>query len=159
MACSVYGAQYLLEGLYQNGEGDYGLQLMTATNDRSWWNMIKSGSTMTMEAWDMKYKPNSDWNHPWGAAPANIITRYVWGITPAEPGFGKVIIKPQLATLSFSKIKVPTIHGPIKAEYKRIDQQHGLFIIELPPGMNGSVILNKTSFPLKPGINRIETKN
>jgi len=32
------------------------------------YNMIKNGSTIAMEAWDMKYKPNSDWNHAWGAA-------------------------------------------------------------------------------------------
>ena len=64
MACSVYGAQYLLEGLYFAGEADYALELMTSTSDRSWWNMIQSGSTMTMEAWDIKYKPNSAMNFP-----------------------------------------------------------------------------------------------
>ncbi len=90
MACSVYGSQYLLEGLYRSGESDYAYSLLTATNDRSWWNMIKSGSTITMEAWDMKYKPNSDWNHAWGAAPANIIPGYMWGISPARAGIFKM---------------------------------------------------------------------
>ncbi len=93
MACSVYGAQFLLEGLYKAGESDYAKSLMTATHDRSWYNMIKSGSTMTMEAWDMKYKPNSDWNHAWGAAPANIIPGFMWGIRPAAPGYSKAVIK------------------------------------------------------------------
>src|SRR5664280_366879 len=105
MACSVYGSQYLLEALYKAGEDRYALGLLTAVNDRSWWNMIRSGSTITMEAWDMKYKPNSDWNHAWGAAPANIITRYMWGIQPVEPGFTKAVIKPQLNQLTFSTIK------------------------------------------------------
>jgi alpha-L-rhamnosidase len=81
MACSVYGAQYLMEAVYNAGEADYGLELMTATHDRSWYNMIRVGSTITMEAWDMKYKPNSDWNHAWGAAPANIIPRHLWGFS------------------------------------------------------------------------------
>jgi alpha-L-rhamnosidase len=159
MVCSVYGAQYLLEGLYKNGEGDYGLQLMTATNDRSWWNMIKTGATMTMEAWDMKYKPNSDWNHPWGTAPANIVTRYMWGITPARPGFTKVNIRPQLASLTFSTIKAPTMNGPIRAEYKQINKKRKLFIIELPPGMDGDLIFKQRSFTLKPGVNRIDIKD
>ena len=118
MACSVYGAQYLLEALYKAGEADYAFSLLTATYDRSWWNMIRSGSTITMEAWDMKYKPNSDWNHAWGAAPANIIPGYIWGIAPVEPGFSKAVIKPQLSSLSYCKIEVPTIRGIIKAEYK-----------------------------------------
>lgn len=158
MACSVYGAQYLLEALYGCGQEDYGLQLMTATNDRSWWNMIKTGSTMTMEAWDMKYKPNSDWNHAWGTAPANIITRNMWGITPARPGFTKVNIRPQLASVTFSQIKVPTMNGTIRAEYK-INKKHRLFMIELPPGVDGELTFRQKSFALKPGINRIDIKD
>ena len=157
MACSVYGAQYLLEALYQQGEADYALRLMTSRSDRSWWNMIASGSTMALEAWDMKYKPNADWNHAWGTAPANIVTRYMWGITPAEPGFTKVKIQPQLSRLSFSKIKVPTIKGAITAEYKVLDDKHLLFIIELPKEMNGELIYSKNSaIFLNPGFNRIE---
>ena len=29
--------------------------------------MIRVGSTITLEAWDNKFKPNQDWNHAWGA--------------------------------------------------------------------------------------------
>ncbi|RMD75816.1 MAG: acetylglucosamine-6-sulfatase, partial [Lentisphaerae bacterium] len=58
MACSVYGAQYFLEGLYRAGEDEAALALLTATHDRSWWNMLVSGSTVTMEAWDLRYKNN-----------------------------------------------------------------------------------------------------
>jgi alpha-L-rhamnosidase len=117
MACSVYGAQYLLEGLYNAGEADYAMKLLTATDDRSWWNMIRSGSTITMEAWDIKYKPNTDWNHAWGAAPANIIPRFMWGVAPAEPGYSKTVIKPQLSVLTESSVKVPTIRGTIECSY------------------------------------------
>ncbi|MEP7052231.1 MAG: hypothetical protein ABJB12_17835, partial [Pseudomonadota bacterium] len=63
MACSVYGAQYLLEGLYQAREPDLALALLSSHTDRSWNNMIQVGSTITLEAWDAKYKPNLDWNH------------------------------------------------------------------------------------------------
>jgi alpha-L-rhamnosidase len=173
MACSVYGAQYLLEGLYLAGEADYALDLMTATHDRSWWNMIKVGSTITMEAWDMKYKPNADWNHAWGAAPANIIPGYMWGISPAGPGYSKAVIKPQLSILSDSKIEVPTIRGIIKAEYK-LKGNSKEYIITIPGNMEcdfvitgeqGSVVRlnNKKVMPhngvlkLKPGINKIIT--
>ncbi|HEX7366600.1 MAG TPA: sulfatase-like hydrolase/transferase, partial [Pelobium sp.] len=85
MACSVYGAQYLMEALYNANEADYALSLMASTSDRSWYNMIRVGATMAMEAWDMKYKPNSDWNHAWGAVPANAIPRLMWGIQPKTP--------------------------------------------------------------------------
>jgi len=140
MACSVYGAQYLLEALYKHGEADYAMHLITDTTRRSWWNMIQSGSTMTLEAWDMKYKPNSDWNHAWGTAPANIVTRFIWGITPALPGFSKVHIEPQLSNLTFSSMKVPTIKGTIFVNYVIIKGKRH-FVIQLPKGMSGDFVL------------------
>lgn len=175
MACSVYGAQFLLEALYQEGEADYALGLMTSKSDRGWWNMIKSGSTMALEAWDMKYKTNLDWSHAWGTAPANIVTRYMWGITPTHPGYTKVQIKPQLGKLTSAKIKVPTIIGPIRAEYKLLKNKDRLFDIELPEGMAGEFVLpvdnqskifvngkphkTKSGFvPVKSGLNHIEIK-
>jgi hypothetical protein len=173
MGCSVYGAQFLMEALYNAGAGDYALELMTATNDRSWYNMIKVGSTITMEAWDMKYKPNSDWNHAWGAAPANIIPRHLWGIQPKTAGFGVVSIQPQMGNLTYSSIKVPTLKGQINAKFEKGSAQLLKYTIELPANMLGEfsvdlisekeVILNgekmNTAFGsirLQPGVNEIE---
>ncbi|WP_372774231.1 alpha-L-rhamnosidase C-terminal domain-containing protein [Mangrovibacterium sp.] len=142
MACSVYGAQYLLEGLFHANEPEYALKLITdTTGDRTWWNMIEIGSTMALEAWDTKYKPNLDWNHAWGTAPLNIITRYLWGITPQKPGFESVQIKPQLGHLNSSEIKVPTIKGIITASYKRAGKNDQVFEITLSDGMKGEFIL------------------
>lgn len=175
MACSVYGAQYLLEGLYKSGEGQYALDLMRATHDRSWWNMIRVGSTITMEAWDMKYKPNSDWNHAWGAVPANIIPRFLWGIQPSSPGFETVSITPQMGDLKESHIKVPTLLGPIRGTYEVISRRLTRYTLELPANMvgeftpqtaadavithNGEVVNSKFgSIRLHPGLNKIEVK-
>lgn len=114
MACSVYGSQYLLEACYRLGDPIYALALMTAEHDRSWLNMINVGSTITLEAWDHRYKRNLDWNHAWGAAPANIIPMYLAGIRPATPGYGQAIIAPKPAGLTHLQAKVPTPHGPIQ---------------------------------------------
>ncbi|QWX82819.1 family 78 glycoside hydrolase catalytic domain [Cellulophaga sp. HaHaR_3_176] len=174
MACSVYGAQYLLEGLFKNGEAQYGFDLITETEgDRNWWNMIEVGATMTMEAWDVKYKPNSDWNHAWGTAPLNIITRYMWGVKPKTAGFKIAEIKPQLAELSHTTIKVPTKNGIISGTYEK-DEKSELYTIEIPEGitaeftlpsnqkkglLNGKKIKNnKTVIILNSGINKIQLK-
>jgi alpha-L-rhamnosidase len=158
MACSVYGSQYLLEGLYRAGEEDYALSLLTATNDRSWWNMIRSGSTITMEAWDMKYKPNSDWNHAGGGAPANIIPGFMWGIQPAEPGFAKAIIKPQPGILKHSKVTVPTIRGSITAEFNDTGKEKE-FIISIPGNMDCDFIMTgKDVIKMTPGKNKLVFK-
>ncbi|MFW5996409.1 MAG: alpha-L-rhamnosidase C-terminal domain-containing protein, partial [Lentisphaeria bacterium] len=114
MACSVYGAQYLLEACFRLKNPDYALDLMTADHDRSWLNMLRIGSTITLEAWDWRYKNNLDWNHAWGAAPANIIPRFIAGVRPAEPGFGKVLIAPQSGRLNYFASRVPTPYGTVK---------------------------------------------
>lgn len=135
MACSVYGAQHLLEALYLNGEGDYALELMTARHDRGWWNMIQAGSTMTLEAWDIKYKNNLDWNHAWGAAPANIIPRYVLGVRPLTPGFEQALIQPQAGSLPLVEGKVPTIRGPVYVSFRKIAGESCILEVDIPRGM------------------------
>jgi hypothetical protein len=146
MACSVYGSQYLLDGLYEAGEADYAFELLTSTGERSWWNMIRVGSTISLEAWDMKYKPNSDWNHAWGAAPANIISRRLWGIRPVAPGFSKAIIEPQPGKLEYSQITVPTIKGAIKATFNRTDAEKEVYTIELPGEIYADFVIPMEKF-------------
>ena len=114
MACSVYGAQFLLEALYQAGEADYALSLLTSDSVRSWYNMLRVGSTLTLEAWDDSFKPNQDWNHAWGAAPGNILPFRLMGFQPLDPGCTRVRIHPQLASLKWARATIPTALGPVR---------------------------------------------
>ena len=139
MACSVYGAQYLLEALLVAGRDKAALWLMTEHTPRSWWYMIASGSTMTWEAWDVGFKKNLTWNHAWGAAPANIISRFVLGVRPTTPGYSKIWIEPQLGSLLWIKGRVPTLLGPVKVtvangESFRVE-------VEVPPNASATVAL------------------
>ncbi len=119
MKCSVYGAQFLLDAVYEGGDGVYGLERMTAKDLRGWYNMIRVGSTISLEAWDDRYKPNQDWNHAWGAAPANVIPRKLVGVEPILPAFEKVRIRPQTAGLKQVRSVIPTIRGPIALNFDR----------------------------------------
>lgn len=142
MACSVYGAQFLMDGLYNAGEEDYALELLASKAKRSWYNMIRVGSTITLEAWDYEYKVNLDWNHAWGAAPANVIPRGLWGIKPKTPGFGIATIKPQMSKLKNSEIEVPTVRGTIKAKYTYNGSRLQTYEIEIPGNMVAEFSLN-----------------
>ncbi len=119
MACSVYGAKYLLEALYNAGEADYALALMSGETKRSWINMIRMGSTVTTEAWDEYFKPNLTWNHAWGSSPVHIVPSRLMGIKPLEPAFRLIEIKPQPGDLTSAELRMPTIRGPISAKWKR----------------------------------------
>jgi hypothetical protein len=140
MACSVYGAQSLLEALYNTDESEYALSLMTAESKRSWMNMIRAGSTVTTEAWDEYYKPNLTWNHSWGAAPANIIPRRLMGIQPLEPAFRLIEIKPQPGDLTNVEMKMPTIRGPVFVKWTKEGDEFN-FKITIPANTRARVWL------------------
>ena len=112
MACSVYFAQYLLEALFESGRDQAAIALMTADDDRSWLGMMAQGSTVTMEAWSLGVKPNQDWNHAWGTAPLNIISRYVLGVRPTRPGFQTYEVRSASGSLIVSGM-VPTVRGTV----------------------------------------------
>ncbi|QHS59764.1 alpha-L-rhamnosidase [Chitinophaga agri] len=140
MACSVYGAQFLLDGLSSCDDAVYAQQLLTSTEKRSWLNMLREGATMTMEAWGQSYKPNQDWNHAWGTAPANYIVRHLAGIQPLTAGYATVLIRPQPGAVAQVSMKQRTIRGDIEV---RFENQTGHFILQLtlPGNTNGRVCL------------------
>ena len=138
MRCSVYAAQYLLEALFENDRAAQALQLMTAPNDRSWKHMLDSGTTITWEAWDQRYKSNLDWNHAWGSAPANLLPRFVLGVQPLQPGWSRVAIHPQPDSLAWVKGKVPTPLGSLLLQW---DKGQNTLKLTLPPGMTSQVQL------------------
>jgi hypothetical protein len=117
MACSVYGAQFLLDACFKAGAAQHAIDLMRADNDRSWLGMMRQGSTISMEAWNNAAKPNQDWNHAWGAAPANVIPRRLAGIRPIANGFKKFVFDPQPGDIADFYMKHPTPLGSIEAEY------------------------------------------
>ena len=124
VACSVYGSQFLMESLYEAGEADYALSLLTSTSDRSWAHMVYDvGTTIALEAWDDRYKPNQDWNHAWGAAPASIIPRHLMGVRPLTAGFEQILIQPQPGDLDWAELTTPTIRGPVTVWFNNVPWQ------------------------------------
>lgn len=140
MKCSVYGSQFLLDALYEAGEADYALQLLTSDSDRSWMNMLREGSTITMEAWGNKYKPNQDWNHAWGAAPANIIPMRLMGIRPLKPGCKVMEIHPQTSNIRNAECRFPTPLGSIEVKITE-----GKLSYKAPKGIKVKVKVNLKS--------------
>jgi len=147
MACSVYGAQFLMDALFDAGRGADAVQLMEAPGDRSWRHMVEDvGTTITLEAWDTRYKPNEDWNHAWGAAPANLLPRNILGVEPLEPGYRTVLVWPRcagaadLAAVAWARGKVPTAKGPITVDWRHTADGFHLDL-ELPPQTSALVRL------------------
>lgn len=81
--------------------------------------MLDQGATITWEAWDLAYKKNLDWNHAWGAAPANLLPRYVLGVEPLTPGWKRICVHPRPSGLSYARGTVPSPNGPVLVDWKR----------------------------------------
>jgi len=119
MKCSVYMAQFLLDACFRSGRAQYAIDLMRSEGPRSWLNMLKQGSTISMEAWSNADKPNQDWNHAWGAAPANVIPRRLCGIRPTAPGFTEFVVDPQPGDLAAFHCVQPTPHGAVVLDWDK----------------------------------------
>jgi alpha-L-rhamnosidase len=141
MACSVYAAQFLVDALYRSGRADAGFALLTSRGERSWAHMVVDvGTTIALEAWDDKFKPNQDWNHAWGAAPANLIPRWVAGVEVAKPGAEAVRIAPQPGPLARFDALVPTIRGGVRVRFERDGADHR-FLVRLPANTDGAFVV------------------
>jgi len=141
MACSVYGAQFLIDGLYRAGRASDALALLKSRSDRSWGHMVYDvGTTIALEAWDTRYKPNQDWNHAWGAAPANLIPRWLVGVWPTSPGGSTLRIAPQPADLSSFEAKVPTIRGSVTVTFQQTKNKAKMSV-SLPANASGEITL------------------
>ena len=153
MVCSIANARFLLDALYEAGRGDAAYGLLSATHDRSWYNTVLLGSTMTLEAWDDKYKGNQDWNHAWGGAPADLLPHRFVGVEPLEAGWKEIRVKPQVASVTHVETSVPSPRGGIDVV---IDNTPGRFRLELdipanvvarvyvpvPKGFKGALLMN-----------------
>jgi hypothetical protein len=129
-----------MDALYNEGMEDHALKMLTKKDERSWYHMLELGAGMTMEAWDLKFKPNLDWNHAWGAAPSNLIAFGLMGIRPLRPGFTEAVIRPQTGRLKMAEIRLPTILGEVHEKITQ-DENNYVYELELPPSMKARVEL------------------
>lgn len=121
---SVYGSYFVLDGLYNAGDGRTAYEFMTSTGTRSWKHMIDDlGATISTEAWDPANKPNMTYSHPWGSAPASQLIRGMFGIRPTTAGFGTFDVKFQPGTLGKAQVKIPTVKGTIEASFDQTADQ------------------------------------
>jgi len=96
-------------------------------------------------------------SHAWTSHPIYDLLTLVAGIEPASPGFATVRIAPNLGALPSLTATYPHPQGEIKVEYQR----HGSGLtttITLPAKLTGTFVFNGKTWPLNPGLNKIQTQ-
>lgn len=128
--CSVYAAQYLLDGLVRSGAAELAVSLLLNPGRRGWLNMLNThDATITHEAWDPAFKENIDWTHAWGAAFLNVLQRQILGVHPLRPGWQEWTLAPSLPQGLSVEAQVPTPHGNISIT---VDAVARTYLIETP---------------------------
>ena len=80
------------------------------------------------------------YNHAWSGGPLTILSQYVAGIAPDEPGWRRFAVKPQPGPLKRLDARVSTPHGDILLLLRRED--NGLRLeLTVPPGTCATVEL------------------
>lgn len=120
---SVYGAYFLLMGLYDSGHGDVANALLldpdTSEGARTWAYMrYVMNATVTTEAWNPVNKPNMTLSHPWGAAPAHAVTGGVFGIRPTSAGYETFDLTLQPYGLRRASLRIPTVKGTVAVAFE-----------------------------------------
>ena len=114
---SPYMEKYVVEALLQMGETELALQRLKTR----FTPMVASELTTLWEGWDIgsaKYGGGT-YNHAWSGGGLTLLSQYVAGVAPLEPGYERVRIRPQLGTLDYVDATVPTVRGPIRVRAER----------------------------------------
>ncbi|MBM9504276.1 family 78 glycoside hydrolase catalytic domain [Actinacidiphila acididurans] len=119
MACGVYCSGFLLQGLYNAGDAQAALDLLTSDSTNSWRHMIDLGAGATGEAWDPAQKSNMTWSHAWAAAPAYVIPRDMYGVAPTSPGYRTFTVTPQPGDQTYGSVSTPTVKGTVAAAFHK----------------------------------------
>ena len=72
-------------------------------------------------------------NHAWSGGTLTLLSQYVAGIAPTEPGFKEFQIRPQMGDLTSAQVTVDTRYGFIKADLQRKGKKV-LISFEVPEG-------------------------
>lgn len=119
------GTKYVLEVLSMYDRVDLAFELLTQTTYPSWGFMMEHGATTIWERWE--YMTGVDMNSHNHAMYGSIVAwmyKYLVGISPVEPGFRKVSIRPCMpALLPSAQASVDTAYGPIRCAWQQTETE------------------------------------
>lgn len=133
---SPYMEKYVLEALLLMGQTDTALDRML----ERFGSMIDSPLSTLWEGWGIGPGGfgGGSYNHAWSGGPLTLLSQYIAGIDPLEPGGSHFSITPRLGRLEHVAATVVTKHGEVKVEFtKDHDKLNGT--ITVPKGSQATL--------------------
>lgn len=140
------GIGHLLPVLTENGHHDLACRLITNSTFPSLGFMVKNGATTIWERWD-GYTPEkgfqdpgmNSFNHYSLGSPTGWLYSHVAGITPLEPGFRKIGIKPWPGgAFTYAKCELKSMYGSIVSNWEIHDGKLNLHV-SIPPNTTARI--------------------
>lgn len=137
---------YLLDVLYDNGHKDVAYELLYQNQYPSWLYEIEKGATTMWESWDA-IRPDGvvgdgSFNHYAFGCVGDFIYRRVLGIQQMDTTVDQLLIKPDLSCgLDFARGSYESIHGTIRVEWKRDDEQQEVKL-HIPANTKATLLLD-----------------
>jgi alpha-L-rhamnosidase len=125
---SPYMEKYVMEALFQMDEVDIALE----RHKKRFEPMVNyPGFTTLWETWNF-----NDWgtiNHSWSGGGLTVLSQYLCGIAPLEPGYKAFQVIPQPGSMKNASATVSSVAGEIKSSFENTADRFSLNA-QVPPG-------------------------
>lgn len=141
---SPYMEKYVLEALFQMRYGEYAIRRMK----KRFGDMVNNPDYSTMfEGWGIKEKGfgGGTTNHAWSGGALTILSQYLCGIAPIEPGYSKFQIMPQPASVMQASATALSVKGEIKSTFINKTDKFDLSVT-VPEGTTALIGVPDTGF-------------
>ncbi|WP_426625316.1 alpha-L-rhamnosidase C-terminal domain-containing protein [Leifsonia sp. McL0607] len=137
---SPFVTAFEIEAHYLAGDSAGAEELLHKT----WDKMIDSNNPYHTGAFWENYAPNGTPDqarvslaHGWAGGPTAIMTSYVLGVSPADPGYKTFTVTPHVGSLSWADGVVPTPYDSVDVSWK-IGKRYSL-AVEAPAGTTAQI--------------------
>ncbi|MGV8094048.1 MAG: family 78 glycoside hydrolase catalytic domain [Mangrovibacterium sp.] len=126
LSTGIFATKMIFDVLRENDRSDIAYDIVNRRDFPGWGYMLEKGATTLWETW--AYSDNIySHNHPMFGSVSEWFYRSLLGINAGEPGFGKIIVKPQpVAGLTFAGGSYHSIRGPITCNWQNDNQRFRL---------------------------------
>lgn len=136
---SPYMEKYVLEALFQMGYGEYAIERMK----KRFGEMVNNPNYTTLfEGWGIGNKGygGGTTNHAWSGGALTILSQYLCGIAPLEPGYSVFQIAPQPSGIEKASATVQSVKGEIKSSFVNKTNKFELNV-EVPAGTEAVIAI------------------
>ena len=150
---------YLMEMLAEYGYIDTAWELITREEYPSFGYMIQNGATTIWERFELKKESGMNSHcHPMYGSVGKWLYTHIAGISPIEPGFKKMLIRPIMPTkLLSAQASVDTAYGDVTVKWDRSYGQLHL-LVDIPSGTEAIVIFDGKEYNVTGGTH-VYTEN